>query len=188
MRTEIVLIGPHGSGKSTLGARLALALDVPFHDEIGRRLASNPAIRASAISAADAQPEFDRRVAEEELARDRSWSIGRGRVIESWHPGNLGFAGLRSPQVASEFLPAIRESIADRDVIVIPLFCSVTTLGARRTETAPIAFFVDVAARATAWARELGLLLAPPIATDSGGLEAALASALRTLASQGVTP
>jgi hypothetical protein len=95
---------------------------------------------------------------------------------------------LRSPEVATERLRAIRESIADREVIVIPLIGSVLALELRRTERASIAFFMDVAARATAWARELGLPVAPPIDTDIGGPEAALATALRTLAAHGVTP
>ena len=33
---NIILIGPHGVGKSTVGKRLAKALGIPFHHELGR--------------------------------------------------------------------------------------------------------------------------------------------------------
>ncbi len=37
----IILIGPHGVGKTSLGRALSARLEIPFHHELGRELAED---------------------------------------------------------------------------------------------------------------------------------------------------
>ena len=116
---DVMLIGPHGVGKTSLGRALAKELGIPFHDEIGWRLANDPAFRSSVTHASDAQDRFDEEVFRLELARDRDFR--RPRIVESWHPGNLAYAACRSPAVVERFLPQIEEVCIRPLVVVIPL-------------------------------------------------------------------
>ena len=75
--TTLVLIGPHGAGKTTLGHRLSELLGWPFHDEIGRRLLAEPDAGEDATCRG---LDFDARVLALELERDRvrpAWPMFR---------------------------------------------------------------------------------------------------------------
>src|SRR5207248_768419 len=96
----LVLVGPHGAGKTTLARRLEQLLGWPRHAEIGeemRRAALSIDARAHALLG---QPAFDRDVAEAELARDQD--LVGARIVETWHSGNLAYAEMRSPELARQ--------------------------------------------------------------------------------------
>lgn len=77
----VVIVGPHCAGKTTLGRRIAAALDWTFDAEVGDQL--------YAQALADGQPvPDDAAILDAEMARDTD---GR-RVCESWHVGNLAWA------------------------------------------------------------------------------------------------
>jgi hypothetical protein len=163
----LVLVGCHGAGKSTLGHRLAVRLGYDFHDEIGLRLASDPARRPPDRTAADAQYTFDRAVFDAELQRDFA-SVGVSRVVETWHPGNLAYAALRSPAVVVEYLTRLQVWPRGGRVRAIVVEASDAVLAARQWEPGPLAFFQRVGRDAEAWCRELGIPIAARVRTDAG--------------------
>lgn len=180
--TTIVLIGPHGVGKTTLGTRLAARLGCAFHEEIGRTLmeAGTPAVVGA--DAAVRPADFDERVIVRELERDRAWlSAGGGtRVVESWHPANLAYALHRNPSVMRRHLPAVELGVrAVGVVVVVPLVASPQVLAQRLSEpgdpTKMLSYFARVARTAELFARLLGLATMPPLhihAQRAYGLEA----------------
>lgn len=171
MRLTIALVGGHGAGKSTVGAALAQRLGVPFHDEIGRRLA---AARPPDRTAEDPQEAFDAAVFGEELARDAAWTEGV-RVVETWHPGNLAYAARRSPAVAARHLP-----LALGPAVVLPIHVSPGVAAARQNEPGAFEFFREVGEAAEAWAHALGLPVLSPIHND-GPLALSVTTALARL-------
>ena len=58
-RITLVLLGPHGSGKTTLGLELSRVLGWPFDEEIGKGLRAEALARNPSAHAAMSQPEFD---------------------------------------------------------------------------------------------------------------------------------
>jgi hypothetical protein len=172
MRLTIALVGGHGAGKSTVGAALAAALGVPFHDEIGRRLATD---RPPGQTAEHPQQAFDEAVFSAELARDAAWRSGV-RVVETWHPGNLAYAARRSPAVVARNLP-----LALGPAVVIPIHASPAVAAARQNEPGDPTFFREVGEAAEAWARALGLRVLDPVRND-GPLAHSVAAALAQLA------
>ncbi|MCP4803760.1 MAG: hypothetical protein GY913_07060 [Proteobacteria bacterium] len=155
----LVLIGPHGVGKSSLGRALADELGWTFHGELGEELARS--IRTDG-DASSPQPEFDRQLFELEHARDRSW-CGAPRIVETWHPGNLAYAERRSPSLVEGFQLSPRGR-----VLVLPLQAPVHVLAARKHEPGPLEFFMHVGLRARVWASRLGLELLPDLSTHLG--------------------
>lgn len=166
----LALLGPHGAGKTTLGQALARRMAVPFDDELGRRLATVQ--RPATISATAAQPSFDDAVLEAELARDVACPDGALRVVETWHPGNLGFTSLRSPERLPDHAARVRRHLHGREALVVVLWAPRPVLRARQSEAAPLSFFLDVSRRAERFARHLGLPLLARLRTDVESAEA----------------
>lgn len=184
--TTIVMVGPHGAGKSTLGVRLAARLGVPFQGEIGRELAEDEALRPATRTAADPQPAFDEAVFAFELLRDLEPVSSGVRVVETWHPGNLAYAARRSPAVAERFLPAVLRACEQTRVLVVSIVPSAATLARRQTEHGEAAFFREIGLDAIEWCRRLGLPVAVAVRNEDGelgrveeALVARIASAVR---------
>ncbi len=161
----IAITGCHGAGKTTVGTLVAQALRLPFHDEIGRRLASDPLLRPIGITAATACHAFDEHVFRAEIDRDIEWT-GRARVVESWHPGNLAYAMVRNSEVGSRWLPELRRRASTR-ALVVQICASDEVLRARQSEPGPMAFFLEVARQTPGAASSLGLAEPIRVATDS---------------------
>ena len=175
MHTEniktIAFIGAHGSGKSTLGRKLASCLGWHFHDEIGERLRREKLAESLENHAQRCIPNFDRQIMEAELQRDLCQTFPR--VVETWHPGNLAYALARSPDVHRQYAPLLKKHIAAfrSSVLLIPLRISHTTLQERRHEPGPDhasfdRFLLQIQDVALKQAQELELNYVEPIATD----------------------
>ncbi len=185
---NLVLIGPHGSGKTTLGRLLATALGRRFDGEIGRLLRDWALRDDPAAHAMGPQPDFDRLVFWTERGRDLRAS--NPRIVETWHPGNLAYVRQRNPDLASRLLPFVRAAVVRAGPTVVqPLRISPATARARLTEPGPepasmVQFFLSVGAEAERVALELGLRLLPPVATDVLPPLAAVAQILGALQSR----
>ena len=171
----LVLIGPHGAGKTTVGRLVAARLGVRFDVEIGASLRRRELERDPTMHAMASQEAFDDEVMALELARaDARDGDDPLRVVETWHPGNIAYASSRSPAVARRYRAALsaRRSSWREAVVVQPLTVSRATALSRLSEPGPdpetlVAYFREVAARAEREARALGLRVLPPLATDA---------------------
>lgn len=161
MKHSIVLIGPHGAGKTTLGRVLAARLGAPFHGELGRELARDPAWRPTGATAEDAAPAFDAELFRRELARDLAWEHEPApvRVVETWHLGNEAYAVERSPAVLAAWAGALRDRCRAERILVVSVQAPVAVLRARQSEPGSVAFYTRVAARAERLACLRGLPL-----------------------------
>jgi len=188
MGATLVLVGPHGAGKSTLGRAIAARLGVSFEGEIGKRLRDEALARDPLQHAMLSQPDFDAAVFTEELARDAQRLPGVTRVVETWHPGNLAYASSRSAGEAARWRPVVESSIMSwRGVVrVQPLAITRATALRRLSEPGPdprslIEFFQGVAVAMVANARSLGLVVLPVRHTDEVEVDALAEAVLRDL-------
>ncbi len=172
MADWLVLVGPHGSGKTTLAREVARSLAWVFDEEIGERLRRERMSTDPSAHAFRSQEGFDREVCRLELERDLA-RRGVSRVVETWHPGNLSYVRRRSPDVFEELweqvAPAVR-ACTDR-VLVQPLEIGEQVLAARLREPGPadpgfVPFLHSVGLGATSLARDLGLFVFPGLDTS----------------------
>lgn len=96
---DLILVGVHGAGKTTLGRALSASLGVPFDQELGRLMRQEALARDPLCDAQADQPWFDEQLWRRELERDTHASALRGqpirRVVETWHIGNAAYAAAR---------------------------------------------------------------------------------------------
>ncbi|HOU54433.1 MAG TPA: AAA family ATPase [Myxococcota bacterium] len=182
----VVLVGPHGSGKTTLGQELSRVLGWPFDDEIGKRMRREALVQDPTAHAARPQPDFDRRVMEAEVARDRVRRKGGPRVVETWHPGNLAYCEARDPRLAEAWRPRLRTlSRRAPGLLVIPLHIDLETVQRRLQEAGPpdmmVPWLWQVAMRAEAIARQWGLMVSDPVSTMDRPVAASLADVLERI-------
>jgi len=95
----LVLVGPHGAGKTTIAQRISTRAGWSFDDEIGGRLRRDALARCPGRHAQVADRRFDIEVSRRELARDAVHPCPR--VIETWHPGNLAYVMERDSRLVS---------------------------------------------------------------------------------------
>jgi hypothetical protein len=167
----LVLIGAHGAGKTTIGRALAQRLGWVFQEELGLTISQQ--LRPTTQTAADPQEALDDAIFSAELARD-ACSLGLNRVVETWHPGNLAYASVRSPAVVAQYYPQILASCTG--ALVLP----VRRLQCPQWEPGDPAFFAEVGRQSEVFAARLGLRLLSPL-HNNGSLEASLEAALNIL-------
>lgn len=167
----LILVGPHGVGKTTIGRALSKEFSIPFDEELGKQLASVPSLRPEGISASSYQPAFDRVVTELEILRDRSAPRSAWRIVETWHPGNLAYAHARSPGVVPSILKRIREVTRFSEAVVLPLVASEHTLAQRQTLPEGPLFYSKIAQLSLYWAKRLELSILPEMNVDEAPAE-----------------
>lgn len=194
--TTIALVGPHGSGKTSLGLALAELLGWPFDAEIGRALREQALRLDPGAHAARPQPAFDREVIEAELARDED-RRGRGwtdRIVETWHPGNIAYAVERSPEVARALEDEVQAAMRGQPgVVVVPIRIPPEVARRRLSEPGPdpdalVAMFLRVGRRAESIAAAAGLRVLPPLRGDRAGPPELARQVARMLAPPGRPP
>ena len=166
----ILLLGPHGAGKTTLGRALSKHCGWAFHEELGKTLANDPTFRPPSVRACELQPTFDREVFAREMERDFLFDAVQReqvRIVETWHPGNFGYAALRSPEVALAMGPYLRERINWSKVVVVPVSATAETLKARKTCPESSTFFLEVARLSLEVSLVFGARQVPQVQTDS---------------------
>lgn len=167
MHTLITLVGPHSSGKTTIGKLLAKALNWKFDDEIGYRFRQEALAESQDNHAHLSPAAFDWKISLEEIKRDQHRSDNA--VVETWHAGNLAYIQSRNPE-QYEFIKHKISSHLEAyhaDIIVVPLDIKLETLRHRQHELGPDAeYFWRVGKQATLEAFGLGLQVLDPIQTD----------------------
>lgn len=132
-KTKIIVTnGQHGAGKTTIGRFVAGALNSIFASEIGGALRQEVS-----YNALESATDFDREVMRRELLRDhelRENPIAAPYVVETWHTGNLAYALLRSPELASAYLDELRKQLLRFQVSHLLFTISDNTFFDRMTE------------------------------------------------------
>lgn len=183
---QIVLIGMHGAGKTTIGRLLAADLGISFDCEIGKSLRRQVQRNDSGSHALCCDDRFDERVMLYELVRD--FSSTRPRVIETWHPGNLAFAMERSPNVCNRYFSLLSDRLHDlrETTIVQSLVINAETALQRQSEHGDDAarlceFFARVAQRTVSLVETFSLPMLPSLSTDDFPPEACAAEISRRI-------
>lgn len=120
---DVILVGVHGSGKTTLGQQLARALAVPFEPELGREAMERLGPSRATV---DAGQDFDAMLWAAEGDRDRrARQEHRGvrgvrRVVETWHIGNAAYA-IRRPGTSTrrDWRGELAARLAGHDVPIL---------------------------------------------------------------------
>ncbi len=110
----VVLNGPHGAGKSTIGRSLAVKFAAPYLEEIGGKLRGE--VKYNSL---DSTSEFDREVMRRELLRDHQTlrdSSATISIVETWHTGNIAYALKRSPDIALKYIEILRKQLLNFEV------------------------------------------------------------------------
>jgi hypothetical protein len=121
---DLILIGAHGAGKTTLGELVSARLGVRFDDELGRRMRGEALEEDATQDAAASQPGFDERLWARELARDaQARGVARAgrprRVVETWHIGNAAYAAMRAPGESARWRGRLHSALLGHDVPVV---------------------------------------------------------------------
>lgn len=173
---ELILVGVHGAGKTTLGQVLSSSLGVPFDPELGRLMRLEALERDPLCDAQADQPWFDELLWQRELERDAKAQGLRGlpvrRVVETWHIGNAAYAAARHGQEAA-WHERLRRVLASSPVpiIVQPLCLGPEAFHARFgepgiNEAAVRQFLLKVARDIQALIEPLPIYKLEPIWTD----------------------
>jgi len=173
MTATIILIGPHGAGKTTIARLLANGLGWPYCPEIGDVLRREALDLDPLASAEKTQPEFDAEVMRREIERDLLWSGHGPRIVESWHLANLAYARQRSPCVADRFQEVLRCAVEHAGLVLVqPVSAEPCVLARRQREPGSPElcqpFFREVADQAERIALSWGLTVLPSVDTTRG--------------------
>lgn len=174
---RLVLIGPHGAGKTTLGQIVAARLGIAFVGEIGKALRMRELEKDRNHHALVPLPFFDEKIMRLEMRRDIC--VEGSRVIETWHPGNLAYCRERTPTVYRLYRSLIATHIASLPgkTFIQPLCVARHVARLRQTECGGTGeelhdFFWRVAEQAEIITHELGLHTLPPVNTDQASPKA----------------
>jgi ABC-type oligopeptide transport system ATPase subunit len=116
----IAIIGTHGSGKSTIGTKLANLLGCRFDPELGTILRDQDSLvtsghlhgnGSSTKTSQDEQQDWDDRIHSAEVKRDEESS--GNRVVETWHLGNKSWYQLRERQFDHRRLERYTSAVAN---------------------------------------------------------------------------
>ena len=137
--TIVCLLGIHTSGKTTIGEKLHL-LGLPYYPEIGNEL-----IQTVDFSSPETVEWFDREIMKRELERDNSFlSLGvEAAVVETWHVGNIAYAEIRTPSVASEYKALLKEQFLKYNPLFFFLDISEETFRERANKPVPLGIEED---------------------------------------------
>lgn len=173
-----------------MGTLLAKRLRVEYHEEIGKALRREAMAIEPGLTAEKSQSEFDTEVFRREVERD--FRPFGGRVVETWHPGNLAFASLRSPDTSRLHSGALRSHVwrLSGPIWVQPLEIGQETVMARITEAGDdpgrmARFFMSVYRVTMEFVKGWGLCVLPPVHTDRLGVRDSVSAVLRNLAEHG---
>lgn len=164
-----VLVGIHGSGKTTAGLCLERK-GFAFFPEVAGDVERSSGVCEPPWAFG---PHFDEVVLSRELARDKILLRMQQRpfFVETWHVGNLAYAGVRNIEVAAKYQKQIYDHVLEFAPLVY-LLEIVPDIALRRTSIfskpsdwkAAIAFYAQVRAQLTRVFESLCIL---PIVVDA---------------------
>jgi dephospho-CoA kinase len=131
-KSVIIVNGPHGAGKTTIGKMLSKSLSIPFATEVGRKLRDE--VEYNVLQSSE---DFDREVMRRELLRDHQLlrdKANQAFVIETWHAGNIAYALKRSPNIVQAYIGELKKQISKFNILHIMFSINDTTFFSRATE------------------------------------------------------
>jgi hypothetical protein len=150
---------------------LARLLQWEYHEEIGKVLRKKALKEHPNQTAEKSQPDFDLKVFELEMGRDKL--PFNHRIVETWHPGNLAYAGSRSPEIANQYARVLKKHVQGlgQVVLVQPLEIDEATSRKRLTEPGPepsqmVEFFRKIYMSTLGIAKTWDMSIFPPVRTD----------------------
>lgn len=168
---RLILIGVHGAGKTTLGKMLAERLNIPFDDELGKRLRTRELRKNLHNHAFTHLSFFDEEIMHLEMLRDIR---AKGpRIVETWHPGNLAFCRERNSTTFERYRSLVSPHLTSLPgrTFIQPLRINREILRKRQSEFAENGvdlrnFFWRVSEATESLAHEFGLQFLSPVQTD----------------------